>query len=138
MNRVVDDRMLVDFITDPTDIPLGTWTTGLWYLRLCQAVLSTTRPPSGQLSAPIAALPDDRREAALRSLVELPHAIGLVSLRELGPRMSQLRERHRLNLLSLEALAAAEHLDATLTLRTEAPQLQAAAAAEGIGVDVSR
>ena len=54
---------------------------------------------------------------AVRSLVALPDTIGLLSLRSLGWSMASLiADGVRLNLLSLEALAAAEMLDAEICL----------------------
>ena len=51
------------------------------------------------------------------TVVRLPSSIELVSLRELGWEMAQLLTRGlRLNLLSLEAIAAARHLEAEICL----------------------
>ena len=111
------------------------YTTGLWYVRLCQAVLAATER-TGTLSKPFHSLPTARREHAMQALLELPDNIGLLSLRDLAPRIGQLRARHDLNLLSVEALAAALHLDATVFLSTTSPRLEAALAAEGISVTV--
>ncbi len=55
-----------------------------------------------------------------------------MSLRSLAPLIGRLRSRHRqLNLLSIEALAAALHLNAQVYLLTPTPPLQDALAAEG-------
>lgn len=59
-------------------------------------------------------------------MLELPEAIGLVSLRELGPVIGSLRRRHQLNILGMEVLAAARHLDATVFLSAPSPRLQQA------------
>ncbi|MGH9185382.1 MAG: hypothetical protein ACRD0U_06160, partial [Acidimicrobiales bacterium] len=79
----------------------------------------------------IAALP------ATRTVIELPGSIGLASLRSLGWPMGQLVSGGvRLNLMSLEALAAAEHLDAEICL-AEAdhnPPLRDAAEKRGVRV----
>lgn len=83
------------------------------------------------LSGPLAALPEPFRENALRAVLELPDAIGLLGLRELGPRIGQLRGRHALNILSIEAVAAAVHLQATVFLSVSSPRLEAALRAEG-------
>jgi len=69
------------------------FTTGSWYVRLCQAVLGGRRS-SGILSGPLASLPDGFRSRALAAVMQLPDAIGLVSLRELAPVMGQLRQNH--------------------------------------------
>jgi hypothetical protein len=63
--------------------------------------------------------------------MELPDNIELVSLRRLGPVIGRLRQRHSLNVLGLEALAAAEVLDADVFLTAPSPRLEAAVAAEG-------
>lgn len=68
--------------------------------------------------------------------MQLPDSIGLLNLRELAPEMGQLRRRHSLNLLGMEALAAAEHLDADVFLSAASPQLQAALSREGLSVQV--
>ena len=66
--------------------------------------------------------------------MQLPAAIGLVSLRDLAPLMGGLRRDHSLNVLGMEALAAAKYLHADVFLRTASPQLQAALAHEGLSV----
>jgi hypothetical protein len=111
------------------------YTTGLWYVRLCQAVLGAAEHP-GALSRPFNALPTARRERALQSLLELPESIGLLSLRELAPRIGHLRRRHELNVLGIEALAAALHLEATVYLSAPSPRLEAALTSEGQRVTV--
>lgn len=110
-------------------------TTGLWYVRLCHAVL---RARGGALAAPYADLPEPLRAPALAAVLGLPARIGLVSLRLLAPTMGQLSERHRLNLLAREALAAALLLDATVVLAASnpSPALRAAADLEGVPVRV--
>jgi hypothetical protein len=111
------------------------YTTGYWYVRLCRAVLGRARD-TGSLSAPFARLPVDRQQQALAALLELRDDIGLVSLRALGPRIGQLRVRHSLNILGMEALAAALHLNAKVVLSASSPQLEAALATEGVPADV--
>ena len=91
------------------------FTTGHWYLRLCQAVV---RGAGGALSGPLLSLPPARREAALRAVLDLPDDIELVSWRQVAPMMAnQLDGPGRgLNLLSREALAAATMLQATVVM----------------------
>lgn len=67
------------------------FTTGYWYVRLCQAVLGG-RSASGMLSGPFASLPDGLRSRTSAAVMRLPDAIGLVSLRELAPVIGQLRQ----------------------------------------------
>jgi hypothetical protein len=105
-------------------------TTGCWYVRLCQAVLGATERP-GVLAGPFTELPDGLRERAVAALLELPDDIQLVSLRELAPDIGELRRRHSLNILGMEALAAAIRLDAEVVLSTPSPRLEAALGAEG-------
>ncbi len=67
---------------------------------------------------------------AVTALTSLPDTIGLTSLRSLAWPMAQLIAGGvRLNLMSLEALAAAEYLDAEICVAAvdDNPQLLAAA-----------
>lgn len=105
-------------------------TTGLWYVRLCQAVVGAVER-NGASSTPFDRLPGPLRREALARLLSLPDEIELVSLRELGPVTARLRRRHRLNLIGLEALAAAVHLHAHVVLSARSPQLEAALRDEG-------
>jgi|SRR5665213_939550 len=81
------------------------FTTGYWYFRLCQAYFRSAT--QGALSRPFAELSPEERSRAEERLLALPADIGLLSMRELAPRMAELTERHpTLNLLAREALAA--------------------------------
>ncbi len=111
------------------------FTTGCWYVRLCQAVLGGRRA-SGTLCGPFASLPDSLRSRATAAVMQLPNDIGLVSLRQLAPVIGQLRQDHSLNVLGMEALAAASYLRADVFLKTESPKLQAALALEHLAVQV--
>ncbi len=86
---------------------------------------------SGALSAPFAALPPRQREKALAAVVELPPEIGLLSLRDLAPVIARLKDRHQLNIVGIEVLAATMQLDATVALSARSPRLEGALAAEG-------
>ena len=105
------------------------YTTGYWYVRLCQAVLGSART-SGVLSEPFARLTPSQRERAIAFLIELPPEVGLVSLRELAPVIGRLRARHDLNVLGMEVLAASLVLEAHVFLSAESPRLAAALDAE--------
>ncbi len=132
MTQLIDDRILANLLQGEAAPEPGqpVYTTGCWYVRLCQAALSST--VSGTLSCSFAELSPKLIPRALHSLLELPEEIGLVSLRTLAPLIGRLRSRHRqLNLLSVEALAAALHLNADVYLLTPSPPLQHALAAEG-------
>jgi hypothetical protein len=137
---VVDDHLLVRILLgdEPTDLRLpGTavFTTGLWYHRLCRALCD--RAFVGALSRALG--PVDRATGAgvASAVIRLPESVGLRSMRELAWPMAQLLDDgHRLNLLSLEALAAAEELRAEicLTALDANPPLAAAAATRGVAV----
>lgn len=132
---VVDDHLLLRILLDdePQELrPSGgrIFTTGLWYHRLCRsvgdrAVVGVFSRSVGRADPPVAA-------AAIEALTHLPESISLLSLRELAWPMTRLIDDGvRLNLMSLEALAAAEHLEAELCLGVadENPPLRAAARA---------
>jgi hypothetical protein len=136
---LVDDAHLGRILRGEASAHIGpadhVTTTGLWYVRLCQAVAA--RDHAGSLSSPFEGLSPERRRQALAQVLELPDRIGLTSLRTLAPLIGQLRAGHRLNLLAIEALAAAVHLDATVLLSTTSPQLEAALVSEGRPVVVA-
>lgn len=130
---VVDDHLLLRILLsdEPQELrPDGgrVFTTGLWYHRLCRSigdrsVLGVFSRALGRVDPPVAA-------AAIEAVTRLPDSIDLLSLRELAWPMARLIDDGvRLNLMSLEALAAAEHLEAELCLAVadENPPLLAAA-----------
>ncbi len=127
MIQLIDDQLLGAVLRGrtPPHRAADVYTTGYWYVRLCQAVLASNKQ-SGTLSAPFTSLPGPIRDRAIQALLELPDQIGLVSLRELAPAIGQLRNRHDLNVLGMEALAAAVHLEADLYLSAPSPLLQEA------------
>lgn len=137
MTQLVDDQLLSAILRGaaPPKRRTPVFTTGYWYVRLCQAVLGAA-DRTGVLSAPFAALPIPARERAMDGLLELPDSIGLLSLRELGAVIGQQRRRHDLNILGMEALAAAVRLDADVYLSASSPRLEAALHAEGCRVTV--
>lgn len=137
MIQIIDDQLLGAVLRGRTPPRRGAdvFTTGYWYVRLCQAVLASNRH-SGTLSAPFAALPSPTRDRAIQALLELPNQIGLVSLRELAPVIGQLRNRHDLNILGMEVLAAAVHLEADVYLSAASPRLQDALMRESRRVQI--
>ena len=137
MIQLIDDQLLGAVLRGdrPPRRRAQVFTTGYWYVRLCQAVLSAS-DRTGVLSGPFAALPPSARERATRRLLELPETIGLVSLRDLAPLIGQLRQRHDLNILAMEALAVAVQLEADTYLSAPSPRLHHALRAEGRRVEI--
>jgi hypothetical protein len=143
---LVDDQHLSYVLRGTALSPLqgrSVFTTGYWYVRLCQAVLGgressgvLSSPFAGVLSSPFASLPEILRPRAMAAVLQLPDSVGLVSLRELAPIIGELRRDHSLNVLGMEAIAAAKYLDADVFLRVTSPRLQAALAHEGISVQL--
>jgi len=137
---LVDDHLLLRVLLDdePRSLRPGgasIATTGLWYHRLCRALTDTT--VIGALSRRLGAIDETIAAGVLGAVVELPEAIDLVSLRLLGWPMGELvATGARLNLLALEALAAAQHLGAEICLATDDRNdaLRATATDLGIGV----
>ena len=111
------------------------FTTGYFYVRLCQALLGSSAA-AGLLSAPFATLPGESHFRAIQLLLELPEEIGLVSLRELAPVIGKLRVRHDPNILGMEALAAAVHLEADVYLSAPSPRLEEALRREARSVEI--
>ena len=111
------------------------YTTGYFYVRLCQTVLGS-RAAAGVLSAPFASLAGELQARAMRSLLELPEEIGLVSLRELAPVIGQLRVRHDLNILGMEVLAVAVSLEADVYFSAPSPRLEESLRREGRSVHI--
>lgn len=133
---LVDDHLLFAVLRDVEPIGLRSpdttlWTTGIWHHRLCRGMFA--RGVSGVFSRLIGRLDDP----AIARLVDLPQDIGSISFRHLAwPMARLLDEGVRLNLLSLEALAAAEELGATICLAPEDENPPLIAAAEARGVEV--
>lgn len=139
MNTLIDDQLLAAHLRG---VPvLGErggpmFTTGYWYVRLCLAVGRLT---GGRLSGPIVALPPGRRRRALSAVLELPREIGLLSLRRLGPVISDLAPYHPpMNALTREALAAAVALgaDVLMAQSNQNHVLAAGVAQQGLRVEL--
>jgi hypothetical protein len=136
---LIDDHLLVRVLAGLTVRPAdrarrsgNLWTTGLWYYRASRAVRSPTI--TGALTNELAGIPEPTRTEAISAITRVPEDIGLLSLRDIVPIMSELASAHRLNLLSLEALGAAVHLGAALAVASEndGPLLRKAAAVHGL------
>ncbi|HET9690273.1 MAG TPA: hypothetical protein VFP61_03920, partial [Acidimicrobiales bacterium] len=83
-------------------------TTDLSLYRLPKSVVSTRG------EAPTGSWPPAQRRALGRTLLALPAGVEVVPLRTLAYRMAEISTTHRLSTLGAEAVAAAEHLDATI------------------------
>ena len=137
MDVIVDDHLLLQILLneEPPDFSIPgarIFTTGLWYHRLCRAV--SLHEVTGAMSRRLGQADPAVAAAAARAITTLPETIGLMSLRELAwPMAKLLQDGVRLNLMSLEALAAAESRRAELCLAAadENPQLLDAAASRG-------
>lgn len=132
---LIDDRLLAGVIRAGSTAGLGPGanrvaTTGLWFFRLCRAARAPLR---GTLTRALGDPTVDDQIALVRE-VRLPSFVSLVSLADLAPTMATLSTRHRLNVLGLEALAAALHLGVGIHVAASnvGPKLRAAAAAEGV------
>lgn len=136
---LIDDQLLGRTLrgSPPPQIAAATkvFTSGYWYVRLCQALLGAAHRP-GVLSGPFLELPPPLRERAIKAVVELPRQVGLISLRDLGPTIGELRRRHSLNILGMEVLAAAKVLGCDVFLATHSPRLEAALEAEGLHAEL--
>lgn len=120
---VVDDHLLLRVLLDdePTALrPDGAalLSTGLWYHRLCRALSDAA--VMGSMSRRLGSVDEAVASRVLAEVISLPGSIELISLRTLGWPMGMLvNAGARLNLLSLEALAAARHLSAEICLAAE-------------------
>jgi hypothetical protein len=121
-NRVlIDDRVLVAYLLGSrVNIPKRSelHTTAYWYYRACRAAIAGG---VGQLSGPFRALHPDEQAQAIQSLLLLPESVGLPESRRLVPEMAEVSRRHpQLNLLNIEATAAARLLSARVLLSPSA------------------
>lgn len=85
-----------------------------WYYRACRAAVAGA---GGHLSGPFGEVPQAEQQRAIVSMLQLPVDVGLPEARQTVPRMVDVATRHpQLNLLNLEAVAAACTLEATIWL----------------------
>lgn len=137
---LIDDQLLGQVLRGRTPKPLAAtelYTTGYWYVRLCQAALGAYER-TGVLSGPFAELSPPLRDKAMKAVLDLPDSIGMLTLRQLGPTIAQLRQHHQLNILGIEALAAASILGAHVLLSAPSPMLEAALKFEHLKVKVAK
>lgn len=133
---VVDDGLLIRVLVagDPMGVPAlhadEVHTTGLWWYRLCRAVMGDA---SGSLSSGLAHFDPELRRAVV---TDLPPGVTIVGLSTLGPLAADVsamaqNEGVRLNALAAEAAAAAIAGDADLLVSTHSPSLADAASVCG-------
>lgn len=115
---VLDDRLLIEeLLVGLHPRPARLHTTTSWYYRACRAAVLGA---GGHLSGPFRNLAPDEEALAIGSLLRLPENIGLPDPRATVPAMVEIAGRHpKLNLLNLEAVAAARTLSATIWLSAE-------------------
>jgi hypothetical protein len=115
VNVVLDDRLLIEELLVGIDHRGNAiHTTTYWYYRACRAAVGGA---GGHLSGPFRKVPHAHQQRAIASMLHLPSDVGLPVARQTLPRMVDVATRHpQLNLLNLEALAAASVLEATIWL----------------------
>jgi hypothetical protein len=115
VNVVIDDRLLIEALLvgiDRNDETIHT--TVYWYYRACRAAVAGA---GGHLSGPFADVPQAEQQRAIASMLQLPVDVGLPEARQTVPRMVDVATRYpQLNLLNLEAVAAASTLEAIVWL----------------------
>jgi hypothetical protein len=115
---ILDDRLLIEELL--VGLPKGRvelHTTMYWYYRASRAAVLGA---GGHLSGPFAQLEAAEQERAILTLLNLRADIALPDPRLTVPAMVDVAARHpRLNLLNLEAVAAAKVIAAPLWLSTE-------------------
>ena len=119
---LIDDRLLVArLVGEKVRLPrAGLTTTSYWYYRACRAAIVGG---AGQLSGPFAFLEAREQAAAIRTMLSLPEDIALPDPRELVPAMVAMHQRNpQLNVMSVEAAAAAGLLGARVLLSTRAAE----------------
>lgn len=137
---ILDDHLLLRLLLDDEPAALrprgaALATTGLWYHRLCRAVADDA--VIGSMSRRLGAVDDVVAADVLNAVIDLPDSIVLVSLRTVGWPMGELvHAGARLNLLSLEALAAARHLSADICLARVDDNAPLRATAKRFGVSI--
>jgi len=104
-------------------------TTCSWWWRLSAAIAGNRR---GAISRHFATAEPTAYSALQRTVARLPDVITILDLRELIPAIAVLSAEHDLNLLTAEAVVAAEVLGAELVVRQDTPKIRLAAAARGL------
>jgi hypothetical protein len=114
---VLDDHLLRDLLADDTSGALtrllvthDPCTTNFYLLRLCKSIVSAR---GGQLTGSWTA---EQRLSLGRKLVAISSSIEIVPLQTLAMRMAEISDSQRVSTLGAEAIAAAEHLQASLVV----------------------
>jgi hypothetical protein len=132
---VLDDHLLRDVLAGEQGRHLGRLvasselaSTNLYYVRLCKSVV---RARGGALTG---GWSSERRQELGRRLLDLPDSIVIPPMRLIGYRMAELADGTRVSTLGAEAVAAAEHLDASLCVweGDDGPGIRSAARAAGV------
>ena len=121
-SALIDERLLVARIVgEKVRLPrTGLTTTSYWYYRACRAAIAGG---SGQLSGPFAQLSVDEQATAIGAMLGLPNDVALPDPRELVPEMVAIHRRHpQLNVMNVEAAAAASLLNARVLLSPRAAE----------------
>jgi hypothetical protein len=112
---VLDDHLLRDVLADEQGRRLARLveqnelaTTNLYYVRLCKSVVAAR---GGALTG---GWSGERRRELGRRLLELPESVLILPMRLIGYRVAELAGSQRVSALGAEAVAAAEHLGASL------------------------
>ena len=112
---VLDDHLLRDVLSAEQCPPLASLvstneiaTTNLYYVRLCKSVVAAR---GGKLTG---GWSTERRRDLGRRLLELPESILILPMRLIGYRVAEVADSQRVSTLGAEAVAAAEHLGASL------------------------
>jgi hypothetical protein len=132
---VLDDHLLRDVLGGEQGRSLGRLvesnelaTTNLYYVRLCKSVVSAR---GGALTG---GWSRERRRELGHRLLELPDSILMPPMRLTSYRVAELAEGGRISTLGAEAVAVAEHLDASLCVweGDDGPGIRSAAKAAGV------
>ena len=128
---VVDDQLLFGILAHKPSPALeelatnGVATTSSWYFRLARAI--ATGRAEGSLSRLMTDLNEAERHSVRTSLGTLPASVETLTPRITVPLMAAIASATTANFLTLEALAVAITLDATIVTATTATLLETAA-----------
>lgn len=132
---LLDDHLLRDLLADDIGVALRRIlrahepaTTNLYLYRLSKSVVSAR---GGALTGSWSLA---RRRALGRTLMALPASVEVVAMRLLAHRMAEICDVQRVSTLGAEAVAAAEHLNASLCVwqGDDGPAIRSAAAASDV------